>query len=182
MGSRIGPGEWAWACRAEFRSTPGPSGGWIRALGRRGPAPAHGVGTQDGGERFLPGELELGRRAGRSRDRCVGGEAEVFEDPADDLAVGDERCGACACRRYPRAGGDVDLEDALEGARPSWRASWRDLAAGHGWRGSGTDPGGWSAARPARSSPDPLRNDPPDRFDALRAPGLTDSAAGASTP
>src|SRR6185436_12896698 len=35
-------------------------------------------------ERRLPGELELGRRAGRSERRGRGGKAEVLEDPAHD--------------------------------------------------------------------------------------------------
>ena len=54
-------------------------------------APILASGSGVGGvERRLPGELEPGRRAGWSKGRGVGAEAEVLEHPAHDLAVRDE--------------------------------------------------------------------------------------------
>jgi hypothetical protein len=41
--------------------------------------------------RLSPGELELGRGAGRGEDGGRGAKAEVLEDPADDGSVGEER-------------------------------------------------------------------------------------------
>jgi len=52
-------------------------------------------------------------RSRHEEGRGVGGEAEVLEDPAHDLAVGDES-DELALAAAPGAGEDVDLEDALQ--------------------------------------------------------------------
>ena len=55
-----------------------------------GPCRPSGSGRKWGVETCLPGELELGWGAGRSKDGSRGGETEVVQDCPDDLAVGDE--------------------------------------------------------------------------------------------
>jgi hypothetical protein len=95
-----------------------PSGGRIDALGSTtAPAGLVQAGAEDGVEQLLPGELELGRRAGRSEDRGRGGEAEVLEDPAHDGSVGEER-DELALPAAPWTGEHVDLEDALQELGP----------------------------------------------------------------
>ena len=75
--------------------------------------PLRGRCGRGAGELQLPGELELGRGAGRTESRDRGGAAEVLEALAHDLAIGeelDEASLAAAVGARQR----VDLENPLQ--------------------------------------------------------------------